>query len=273
MELIKGITKIDGSDFSIYYIETISDELKQEIRSRLVAICHGMEQVDSKSKIYSYKATVKEFIKRYKANQDNSEDRKKGMIGELLVHILLEIEGRFITSSPYFNMEERSFRKGYDVVLFEENTNLLWIAEVKSGQIQKKQKRSSTAAVSLINTAKNDLNTRLNEENQSLWLNALAAARSALSSKGTQKNAVIKLLEKCASDSVDEIHSSKDHNVILAGVLFHPITEKIEENKIKQKQSKIVEENIFKKTIVMAIQKSTFEAVFDFLEGEAKDEE
>lgn len=34
------------------------------------------------------------------------------MIGELLVHVVLELEGRFTTASPFFNMEERSFKKG-----------------------------------------------------------------------------------------------------------------------------------------------------------------
>ncbi len=66
---------------------------------------------NAKSKIYSYKV-MKEFVKRYKTNNDASEDRKKGMIGELLVHVVLEIEGRFTTASPFFNMEERSFKKG-----------------------------------------------------------------------------------------------------------------------------------------------------------------
>lgn len=37
--------------------------------------------------------TVKEFIKRYKTNNDASEERKNGMIGELLVHVILDVEG------------------------------------------------------------------------------------------------------------------------------------------------------------------------------------
>ena len=133
MEFIRGVIKEDYSDYIIYFIEALSDELKQEIRNRLVAVCHGADQAQSSLKIYSYKETVKEFVKRYKTNKDASEDRKKGMIGELLVHVVLEIEGRFTTASPFFNMEERSFKKGYDVALFETATNELWIAEVKSG--------------------------------------------------------------------------------------------------------------------------------------------
>ena len=43
MELIPGVTKEDYSDYVLYYIENFSDELKSEIRSRLVSICHEDE--------------------------------------------------------------------------------------------------------------------------------------------------------------------------------------------------------------------------------------
>lgn len=113
MELIPGITKEDYSDYVLYFIENLSEELKSEIRNRLVAVCHGADQSKSSSKIYSYKETAKEFIRRYKTDKNASEERKKGMIGELLIHVILELEGRFTTASPFFNMEERSFKKGY----------------------------------------------------------------------------------------------------------------------------------------------------------------
>ena len=35
----------------------------------------------------------------------------------------MEFEGRFLTVSPFFNMEERSLKKGYDVALFETAAN------------------------------------------------------------------------------------------------------------------------------------------------------
>lgn len=55
-------------------------------------------------KVYSYREMVKAFVKRYKTNKDASEDRKKGMIGELLVRVILELEGRFLTASPFFSI-------------------------------------------------------------------------------------------------------------------------------------------------------------------------
>lgn len=194
------------------------------------------------------------------------------MIGELLVHVILDIEGRFIAASPFFNMEERSFKKGFDVALFDENTNELWIAEVKSGEKQLRQPTASSAIVGLINTAKNDLDKRLNEENTNLWLNAINAAKLSMSGSGQQKNAVVKLLVQYADDAVESNSLSQEFNVVLAGVLFHPMSEHMEASKVGQKHTRVVNEKLFRKVFIMAIQKETFEAVYNFLESEAKDE-
>lgn len=272
MELIPGVEKEDYTDYVLYFIKSFSDELKQEIRSRLVEVCFGGDQAKSESKIYSYKATVKEFVRRYKSSEDASEDRKKGMIGELLVHIVLEIEGRFNTASPFFNMEERSFKKGFDISLYEEATQDLWIAEVKSGKKQKNQSNASSAIVGLINTAKNDLKKRLNGQNSNLWLNAINAARVSMSSGTHQKDAVIKLLEKYADDMVDGNSKSETFNVVLAATLFHPLYDSMNADNIRKKYIKVINEKLFKKVFVMAIQKETFEKVYDFLENEAEDE-
>ncbi len=272
MELISGVIKEDYSDYILYFIEDLSNEFKQEIRNKLVAICYGADRAQSSSKISSYKETVKEFIRRYKTNKNASIDRKKGMIGELLVHVILEIEGRFTVGSPFFNMEERSFKKGYDIALFEPTTNELWIAEVKSGEIQNNQKNGSSAIVGLINTAKNDLYQRLNAPNTSLWLNALNAVQVSISNSNHQKDAIIKLIEQYADDAVTGNNSSQSFNVVLSGALFHPMTDCMEAKKVGRKYNTIIKANIFNKVFLMAIQKQTFEAVYSFLECEANDE-
>lgn len=272
MKLISGITKDEYPNYALYFIEGLTDELKLEIRKRLVAICYGADQAQSISKIYSYKATVKEFVKRYKTSSEDYKDRKKGMIGELLVHIVLELEGRFITTSPFFNMEERSFKKGFDITLFNSSTDELWIVEVKSGMKQKNQANSNSAIVALINTAKNDLKKRLNEQNTVLWHNAINAAKVSMDSSSSQKNAVVKLLEQCADDAVDEQMSSDTFNVVLSGSLFHSLSERIEASKVGKKYADVVKSDLFNKVFVMAIQKETFEAVYNFLESEANNE-
>lgn len=272
MHLIDGIKKEEQDGYTVYYIEKISDEFKQEIRTRLSAICHGVDQAQSKSKLYSYKSTIKEFIIRYKDSTRSSEERKKGMIGELIVHMILEIEGKYITASPFFNMEERSFKKGYDVALFEPILEELWITEVKSGSKQKAQKNASSAIQGLINTAKNDLMDRLSNPKTSLWLNALNAAKVSMSNNNSQKDVVIKLLEQCGEDALDDNIQSDQFNVILSSALFYTLSDPFEKEVVQKKYNKIIKENIFKKIIIMAIQKNTFEAVYDFLESELANE-
>lgn len=272
MELLPGVIKEDYSDYVLYFIENFSEELKQEIRSRLASVCHGVDQARSGWTIYSYKATVKEFISRYRTRRDASVERQKGMIGELLVHIILEIEGRFMVASPFFNMEEGSFKKGYDVVLFENSTNALWITEVKSGELQRNQSNASSAAVGLINAAKNDLKERLNDPNTRLWLNALNAARVSMSESNSQKAAVMELLAQCADSAVEGTTSSDMFNVVLSAALFHSMPERVEAAKISQKRTRVMNENLFNQVFVIAIQKETYEAVYEFLESEAADE-
>lgn len=143
---------------------------------------------------------------------------------------------------------------------------------MKSGNKQKNQKNASSAAVGLINTAKNDLKIRLNDSNTSLWMNALNAARVSMSDSNHQKDAVMELLGQCADNAVDGNNSSDSFNVILAANLFHPLSEQMEANKVGKKYTKVVQEGLFKKVFIMVIQKETFDAVYDFLESEAKDE-
>lgn len=271
MELIPGITKEDHTNYLLYYIECISPSLKDEIRNSLVSICHGKAHADSTSQVYSYNATVKEFIRRYKGNK-LSEDRKIGMIGELLVHVILKIENRFVTASPFFNMEERSFKKGFDITLFDSKTSEIWITEIKSGEKRKKQKNPSVAIVCLINSAKGDLKRRINNRNISLWLNAINSANASMSNSSNQKDAIIKLLEKYADDAEGGYANLNQYNVILSGVLFHSISERIDRDSIQKKYSRVVRENLFNKTLIMAIQNESYHAVYSFLESEANNE-
>lgn len=269
MELIQGITKLDKTDYVLYYIDFISEELKREIRNRLVAICHGADNAQSASVIYSYKETVKEFLKRY-SEEDISGRRNKGLVGELLIHVIIDYEGKYIAASPFFNMEERSFKKGYDIALFEPHDSELWIAEVKSGQKQQRQKNSSSAIVGLINTAKTDLKERLNNKDTHLWLNALNAAKVAMINNTSQRDAVLGLLEQCANKEVAGQSNSTDYNVILSASLFHTIEEKISEQTVGKKYASVKKENLFKQIFIIAVQKSTYKAVYDFLKSEVE---
>ena len=269
--MLNGIRKITNGDTTVIYVDELTDDIKQEIRNRLVEICYGKANAGSELKAYSYRSTVKEFVNRYKESADGSSTRNKGMIGELLFHVLFGMNEKYMPISAFFNLEERSFKKGFDSGYYAVDNDELWIAEVKSGEKQKSQKTSSTAMVSLLNTAKNDLKSRFTSENNSLWLNAINHARNAISETKDEKKAVLALLSKFSDDAEDENYISQDKNVILVGVLFHPITEEIESSKIEAKKKRIAAERIFASVIAFAIQKSTFDAVYKFLESEATD--
>ena len=62
----------------------------------------------------------------------------------------------------------------------------LWIIESKAGELGK-YKNSTNKVCERINAAKNDLDTRLNEHNSQLWLNAINSVRSALDDTSEKK--------------------------------------------------------------------------------------
>ena len=177
--LINGVS-IDSSEFAtVCRIEKFSDELKNEIRDRLSAICHGPDAVATKSFFSSYKQTLREFNKRYGSM---TEKIKKGMIGELLTHILLfKTHPNFEPASPFFNMEESNIKKGFDLIIFDGKLKQMWISEVKSGSMGTGVVNANRFNKSLLDTAKNDLKGRLRENKTNLWHNAINGAKIALS--------------------------------------------------------------------------------------------
>lgn len=270
IELIDGIRKIEEDAYGIYYIDVISDEIKQAIRNHLVKICHGPVYEELGFDMYSYEATVEEFIARYKADLPDGQgtNRRKGMIGELLVHLILELENRFLPVSPYFNMEEKSFKKGYDVCLLENDTGDLWITEVKSGERRTYQQSTSTTAVNLLNVAKNDLKERLNKANITLWMNAINGANLVMKNPD-QKAAVNQIIGMYASEARTGHSNSNDKNVVLSAVVFAPLAEEIKQTNIDRKYSAVVKENLFRKVLFVVIQQQMYSEVFAFLESEA----
>ena len=265
-----GITVVERDDYSIFIIDKFSDEIKNAIRVNLSSICNGAADAATGQMMYSYSNTLKEFIKRYDTKSDN---QKKGMIGELLLHIILTelLNDRFVINSPFFNIEERSVKKGFDVVLNKTGTQELWIAEVKSGETSI-GKTVSNKAVELINTAKNDLVNRLNGESVSLWRNAINGARIAMSENRDDKSAIISLLQECGNLASDNSVKSDDFNVILVGTVFSSTCDQIVENDIASKQKRITYEKCFQKAYLIAIQKETYQKVYNYIESESKNE-
>lgn len=264
---LKGVRHIKKENCSVFYITSLTEDLKSVIISRLSSICFGAAAAASNQVMYCYKNTLKEFIERYSGK---SENYQKGMIGELLLHILIaELLNEFQIDSPFFNLEERSIKKGFDVILNKQGSPDIWLAEVKSGEIHS-GKNSSETAIELISTAQNDLDKRLNEESFSLWLNAVHDARIAIDNSRDDRDAIISILECTGAKASESGLSSTDFNVILSGTLFHPLSDYINMNDVTQKQIDIINSKTFNDVYVVAIQKKTYTAVYNFLKSESE---
>ena len=263
---IDGIVFVKTNEYAYCYIEYFSDELKNIIRQHLVGICHGAVRAKSGRMMYSYKATVKEFLNRY---EKKTTKIKKGLIGELLTHIIItEMFPEYTVISPYLNLEERSIKKGFDIVLTNVNYDL-FITEVKAGERHKRKKADQTMN-DLIGLAKNDLISRLSDENISLWYNAINGAQIVLDNNTDYKAAIIDVLENMGDKSVIGLLKSQDINVFLTGVLFAELSDCTSEMNTKKKLKAIANEGKFKSVFGMSMQKGTYTKVYNFLKDEVK---
>ncbi len=260
-----GVSIHKTTEYTVIFVEQFSDDIKNALRNNLSSICHGENKVKSGRKSYSYQKTLKSFLDRY---ESKTKKIKIGMIGELLVHLLIsEYFDEFKVVTPYFNMEENSIKKGFDIVLTESNCANIWITEVKSGEIHK-DKNVKQTMIDLLGTAKRDLETRLNDENETLWMEAVNGATIALDDNNVLKSAVKDILEDWQDEASDGIYTSCDKNVMLAGVLFSINDGTINSEAIEKKQETITNENIFNQAYLLAIQKDTYTQMYQFLQNE-----
>lgn len=127
------------SEYIIVEIKELSEKLKEYIKNELTVICHGkFVLTEYDSKLYSLAETLSELIKRLKLddNTKTAENKRVGFIGELLINIIIRKFTPYDIVSPFFNMEERNSKKGFDIISIfktKENLNELWLIESKAG--------------------------------------------------------------------------------------------------------------------------------------------
>ena len=180
-----------------------------------------------------------------------------GVIGELLLNVLIREFIDIKIVSPFFNLEERNVKKGFDIIAVDSNKDL-WIIESKAGELGR-LKTSTEKVCERINTAKNDLGTRLNKHNSQLWLNAMNSVRSSLDDT-SEKKTILNILKKNGNS-----YLSNDKNVILGGTVFCVFDSKIDSTKLEELYNSILSSNKFSKLKLVAIQKQTFQAVIGYL--------
>ena len=238
----------------ILEIHNLSDELKYKIKEQLVEICYGEYALVSNFNYHSFDETVRELVNHRIPSNIN---RKVGVIGELLLNVLIREFTDFKIVSPFFNLEERNVKKGFDIIAVDSNKEL-WIIESKAGELGN-LKTSTEKACERINAAKRDLDTRLNMHNSQLWLNAVNSIRSALDDT-SEKNTIVNILNKNSNSCL-----SNDKNVILGGTVFCISDSKIDSEELIKLYNSILSSNKFSKLKLIAIQKQTYQAIIDYL--------
>ena len=133
----------------ILEIHNLSDELKYKIKEQLVEICYGEYALVSNFNYHSFDETVRELVNHRIPSNIN---RKVGVIGELLLNVLIREFTDFKIVSPFFNLEERNVKKGFDIIAVDSNKEL-WIIESKAGELGN-LKTSTEKACERINAAK-----------------------------------------------------------------------------------------------------------------------
>lgn len=238
----------------ILEIHNLSDELKDKIKEQLVEICHGKYALVSTSKYFSFDETIKELV-NYRLS--NAKNKKIGAVGEILLNVMIREFTDMKIVSPFFNIEERNVKKGFDIIALDSARDL-WIIESKAGE-PGKLKSSTEKVCERINVAKKDLETRLNKDNSQLWLNAIKSVKSSLDDN-SEKKTIMNILEKNSNSC-----SSIDKNIVLGGTVFCLFDSVIDSSKLNNLYISILKSNKFSKIKLLAIQKQTFQAVIDYL--------
>ena len=120
-----NIVKICDNNL-ILEINYLSSELKEQIKDNLVEICHGEYGPASSSKHMSLNGTIAELSSRI------TEDKTKriGIVGELLLNVVIRGFSNMRIISPFFNIEDRSFKKGFDIISIDDNKKIVTIMHI-----------------------------------------------------------------------------------------------------------------------------------------------
>lgn len=261
-----GVSFKRFNQYAMCCIETFSEELQMALRENLTRICHGVAQASRDRAIFKYPATLEAFWDRY---VNKSETTKTGMLGELLAHVvILKLFPNYKVVSPFFNMEEKSIRKGFDLLLYDPSKNNVWITEVKSGGLGV-GKTPCLATRGLLSKARDDLKERLAEQELNHWLNAINAAQKSIQDKTDYKSSVLEILEMEGDTVLSNSATAEDNNVFLISALFSDVSQRVVDDTVCQFADDLIGASVFKTVFVLSLHKGTLRKIEDFMKSEA----
>lgn len=263
---INGVSVTQEDGYVLCCVEDLSDELKDLIREELSAICHGKSEVEEYGlDRHSYKKTLAEFLTRYDPKADNT---KKGMMGEFIAHLIInKVLPNLKTITIFFNKEDLSIRKGFDLTYVEVDGGVIWYGEVKSGEVGDGGTPDGKNK-SLLNESKDGVREFLTGQRPNLWNSVIVDVGLSLAQNDRKK--VKELLDADIAQTQESGEAKK--NVVLISVLFHDTQNRVSVESIREHLAEIVAEDLFEKVILFSIQKSTYSRIEEFLRQEAQNQ-
>lgn len=258
--MVDGIEVEHTQGATLVIVRAISDDFRTHVHDRLAEYCYGATTVSEDADFYSFEKTVTEFLERY-----NPKPRKTqlGMAGELIVHVLMPLLHSELTSAAvYFNKEERSIKKGFDLTFLGSSESGIWYGEVKSGEVAEGSDADEKAAA-LIDTAASSLAAMLDDVSLlSRWDAALIDTRLTL-----ELGLATTARELLRSDSETVRRGGTvTKRVLLAGAVMHELGHCIVTTTgVDRIVETIASGDQFSESKILVIQQDALEAVIEYL--------
>lgn len=186
-------------------IKEINLKLKEFLDEHLVSICEG----DSGSELQSVKELILDFLNTKDLNT------RMGATAEFFLHLYLK-NNKFKQECLFFNLEERSIKKGFDGYYSFQDEE--YIMESKSGSI-------NTTSISHLNKLKEayeDLKNNVSGQSKKSKNNPWKNAYNHASHIDVGAKASIRKNIKSLSDSYDKsiFYNIKNFNIIPASTIY-----------------------------------------------------
>lgn len=247
-----SLNNLNLKNYNYVFIEDVDYEnIEMMLRNNLVGLCWGTENED----YYDINDVIDEFLDRFFRK---SEEQQFGYIGEFLYYLYILNNADIISPvSIFFNQEEKSFKKGFDLLGYDGSE--LWYSEVKSGE--KKEYDIDSVNLERLSTAYRDIKDKLRfiNRNTNYWDTAKSnICKIKVNGIISDRNNVVNIL---TTDRVKE----NIKNVIIVSVIFDNSTVDLNVRKIKEKYDNIKSqrENI----TIVCIRKKTIDKIIEIIKG------
>jgi hypothetical protein len=263
--MLDGLRSITVGDASILFLDRVTDEVSQALKSRLADYCYGRVRAGEAPDYYSFDLTIREFFRLYDTKPDAI---RLGLAGELIVHLLAPHgHDRLVSACVYLNKEEHSVKKGFDLTFRDEIDSGIWYGEVKSGRVNELQTADSKVH-DLIGNAERDLDAMFTSDvEKKRWDAAISDADLALQ---TSEASTVKKLLRADFLTIDGGSPAKVR-ALLCAVVMHPFDQsEISEATGKALLASVSGRGRFKGLRLLLLQQSDVEVLVEDLRSSPK---